>query len=77
MKWVKCSYHNLQYIASEKPRESPTATLSDVRPTATAYIRLRLLLTVRPKAAVDGAETLYICMTKIYYEYEVSEVFLS
>ena len=31
MKWVRCSYHNLQYIASEKPRELPTSTLT-VRP---------------------------------------------
>jgi len=31
MKWVRCSYHNLQHIASEKLRESPTTTLT-VRP---------------------------------------------
>jgi hypothetical protein len=24
MKWMSCSYHNLQHIASEKPSKSPT-----------------------------------------------------
>jgi hypothetical protein len=68
MKWVRCSYHNLQHIASEKPRELPTATVTIYQDKAASSW---------PAAAVEGAETHNICMKKTCYEYEVSEVFLS
>ena len=68
MKWVRCSYHNLQYIASEKPRELPTSTLT-VRPSISGWGCI--LMTT---ATVEGAETHYICMRKICHEYEVDGV---
>jgi hypothetical protein len=57
IKWVRCSYHNLQHIASEKP--------SEYLMTATATGRASICQVVAslcPVAAVEGAETLYIYM---------------
>ena len=59
MKWVRCSYHNLQHIASEKLRESPTTTLT-ARPSTYQVLVAPFL----PLATVEGADTLYICMMK-------------
>ena len=57
MKWVRCSYHNLQHIASEKLRESPTTTLT-VRPIIHQCGVTSIWLPVKK----EGAETHYICM---------------
>ena len=56
MKWVGCLNYTKQHDPSEKPSESPTAT-------ATAAICLI--------ATIEGAETHYIRMKTICYEYEV------
>jgi hypothetical protein len=67
MKWMGYLNNNLQHIASEKPRESPTAT-------ETVNPRITLQVGVASKwlpATIEGIETLYICMKSIYYEYTV------
>jgi hypothetical protein len=70
MKWVSCSYHNLQHIASEKPRELPTATsVCETNHTYQAVVS-----SLWPLAAVAGAETHYICIEQSFYEYEVCGV---
>jgi hypothetical protein len=40
MKWVGFPNHNLQHIASEKPRDSPTANTVTVTDCETKHIRL-------------------------------------
>ena len=62
MKWAGCSNHNLHCAANEKPRDSPTTTVS-VRPSI-----FRLGLDHMTASTVKGRDTFYICMKLTYYE---------
>jgi hypothetical protein len=66
MKCVGGLNHNLQHGPSEKPSDSPTATLT-VKPS----IYQARVAPSWPGAAVERAETHYICMKQIWHEYEV------
>ena len=65
MKCVGCINYNLQHITCEKPRESPIATLT-VNPSIQVGVA-----SIWSLATVERAETQYICMNSICYEYEV------
>ena len=69
MKCMRCLNHNLQHDASKKPSELPTTTtlpLQEQYQAGAAFLW--------PLATVVGAETLYIYMKLILYEYEVDGV---
>ena len=55
MNWVGCLNHNMQHDTSQKPSESPTATL-----TVNPSINHAGVAPLQPLAAVAGAETHYI-----------------
>jgi hypothetical protein len=68
MKQLECSNHSsLLLDPSEKPSESPTATIETVR----LSIYQVGLASSRSLAAVEGAKALYTCMIRICYKYEV------
>jgi hypothetical protein len=64
-----CHNHNLTLATSEKPSVSPTAALT-VRPS----IYQAVVASLWSLAAVEVAETLYICITKTWCEYEAGGV---
>jgi hypothetical protein len=58
--------HNIQHDTSEKPSDYPTTTTTLLWQII-GWCRILLA----PKATVAGAKSLYICIKKTSYEYEV------
>ena len=60
--------HNMQHNPSEKPTESPRATANFTSiPRADISV---MVASLWPAAAVENAKAIYLCMKKIWLEYE-------
>jgi hypothetical protein len=73
MKWVRCSYHITYSTLQVRNRENLLLLPVDVRP----IIHQVRVASLWPLAALEGAETLYVCMIKTSYEYELEMVLQS
>jgi hypothetical protein len=68
MIWVGCLNHNPQH---DTRRNRPNHLLPPLCVWERAYAGVA---SIWPLATIGGAETLYICITKTWYEYEFSDM---